>query len=336
MSTLATSAIDASHLGSYNGNASESSQMSTLQDLLQVGFAQRSGSHHYFSPISHSRTPTPIVPTNSTMLHYNNHHASPKLVDSDELRSYEDEMLKYYCSQPIISASNTLDAIMTSNVSAPEAMKIDNKIPDWYIINESYTGPFETEIMSFKEQEKISEVLPIICFDTTKIPFTISDQFSRTIPDSINSPEPLQNFYQLYSNASFTNIPKYQDDSQHFRKAGKDAQQRRQRSPYVTKACTNCRQKHAKCSGKAICKYCMLHNLECIFIDSGKKRGPRTKRGLRTNSIRFEANYISNGSEITFDEISMSFVPSNILQSYALTSSYNNDITFYSDSYSEL
>ncbi|KAF0532975.1 hypothetical protein F8M41_010830 [Gigaspora margarita] len=353
MSTLATSVIDDGYLGSYNGNASESSQKPTLQDLLQVGFVQRSGSYPHFSAFSHSRTLSPTVPTNSTMIHYNNCHANPQLVDSDELRSYKDEMLKYYCSQPIISASNTLDAIMTSNASAPEAIKINSRIPDWFTINESYTNYFETDIMSFKalstlsillilstviliEQEKTSEVLPIICFNTAKIPFTISDQFYRTIPDSINSPEPLQDLYQLYSNVSFTNFPKYQDDSQQFQKAGKDVQRRRQRGPYATMACTNCQQKHAKCSGKTICKYCILHNLECIFIDSGKKRGPRAKRELRTNRRHFEENYISNGSKITFDGISMSFVPSNIIQSYALTPSDNNGITFYSDSNSEL
>ncbi|RIB15979.1 hypothetical protein C2G38_2038951 [Gigaspora rosea] len=271
------------------------------------------------------------MPTNYTMIQYNNHHANPQLVDRNELRFYENEMLKSSYPQPIISTYYTLDA--ESNAFAPEAMKIDSRIPDLFIINESHTGPIESNIASFRAQEKGSEVLPIIYSDITKIPFTISDQFSRTIPDNINLTEPLQNFYQLYSNDSFTNFPKYQDDSQYFRKTGKDVQQRRQRSPYVTKACTNCRQRHTKCSGETICKYCMLRNLECIFIDSGKKRGPRTKYRLRTDSRLFEENYIFNGSEINFDEISMSFVTSNIIQSYALTSSDNSDITSQSDSY---
>ncbi|CAG8839240.1 39032_t:CDS:1, partial [Gigaspora margarita] len=30
--------------------------------------------------------------------------------------------------------------------------------------------------------------------------------------------------------------------------------QRQQRGPYVTKACTNCRQTHAKCTGEAPCE----------------------------------------------------------------------------------
>ncbi|KAF0490037.1 hypothetical protein F8M41_022002 [Gigaspora margarita] len=60
------------------------------------------------------------------------------------------------------------------------------------------------------EQEKGSDMMLIIYFGTTKIPFTVSDQFSRTIPDNINLTEPLQNFYQLYSNVSFTKFPKYQ------------------------------------------------------------------------------------------------------------------------------
>ncbi|CAG8811994.1 40361_t:CDS:1, partial [Gigaspora margarita] len=60
---------------------------------------------------------------------------------------------------------------------------------------------------------------------------------------------------------------------------------------YVTKACTNCQQKHAKCSGKEPCECCALHNLECTFIDSGKKRGPKTNGKLP------EQIYVLNGSE---------------------------------------
>ncbi|KAF0436101.1 hypothetical protein F8M41_004721 [Gigaspora margarita] len=109
MSILVTSIIDARHLGSYNGNALESSQKLTLQNPLQVRFVQQSGSHYYSLSISHSKTPLPIVPTNYTMIQYDNHHASPQLVDRDELRFCENEMLKYSYPQPIISTSETLD-----------------------------------------------------------------------------------------------------------------------------------------------------------------------------------------------------------------------------------
>ncbi|CAG8438900.1 10811_t:CDS:1 [Dentiscutata heterogama] len=78
MSTLATSAIDAGHLDSYNRNASESSRRLTLQDLLQTEPVQRSESR-YASPVGCSRTPSPTEPTSSTMMHYNNCHTSPPL-----------------------------------------------------------------------------------------------------------------------------------------------------------------------------------------------------------------------------------------------------------------
>ncbi|CAG8643738.1 9106_t:CDS:2 [Dentiscutata erythropus] len=78
MSTLATSAIDAGHLSSYNGNVSESSRRLTLQDLLQTEPGQRSESR-YASPVGCSRTPSPTEPTSSTMMHYNNCHTSPPL-----------------------------------------------------------------------------------------------------------------------------------------------------------------------------------------------------------------------------------------------------------------
>ncbi|KAF0447471.1 Zn2-C6 fungal-type DNA-binding domain protein [Gigaspora margarita] len=113
-------------------------------------------------------------------------------------------------------------------------------------------------------------------------------------------------------------------------------QQRRQRGFYVTRACVNCQQKHAKCSGGATCKRCTLRNLECTFIDSGKKRGPKTDGKY---SVRV---YVPNGSENDFDGISMlsSVIPKPV-QGHASTLSLSgcfqqqpvnvDDVTFYSD-----
>ncbi|CAG8573435.1 28268_t:CDS:1 [Dentiscutata erythropus] len=72
-------------------------------------------------------------------------------------------------------------------------------------------------------------------------------------------------------------------------------QERQQRGPYVTKACTNCQKKHAKCTGGAVCKRCTQRNLECTFIDSGKKRGPKK------NDKHSEQVYALNGPENDFD-----------------------------------
>ncbi|KAF0483903.1 nuclear protein [Gigaspora margarita] len=110
----------------------------------------------------------------------------------------------------------------------------------------------------------------------------------------------------------------------------------KQRRHYVTKACTNCRRKHGKCTGKATCKYCAEHNLECIFIDSGKKRGPRKERRQRTEDRPLERNLILNGSEINFDRVFMQFAirPTS---SHTLTSPDNhNYIISYFDSYNGL
>ncbi|CAG8712588.1 14829_t:CDS:2 [Gigaspora margarita] len=64
-------------------------------------------------------------------------------------------------------------------------------------------------------------------------------------------------------------------------------------------ACTNCKEKHAKCSGGATCERCTLRNLECTFIDSGKKRGPKTDG---KHAVQFNA---SNGSENYYDGTSV-------------------------------
>ncbi|CAG8827795.1 41200_t:CDS:1, partial [Gigaspora margarita] len=75
------------------------------------------------------------------------------------------------------------------------------------------------------------------------------------------------------------------------------SRRQQQRGTYVTKACTNCQQKHAKCSGRVTCERCTLRNLECTFIGSSKKRGPKT-------------NIILNGSENDFGGI---FVLSSVI-----------------------
>ncbi|KAF0507674.1 hypothetical protein F8M41_018960 [Gigaspora margarita] len=118
----------------------------------------------------------------------------------------------------------------------------------------------------------------------------------------------------------------------------KQQQQQRRRGFYVTRACTNCQQKHAKCSGSAMCKRCTLRNLECTFIDSGKKRGPKTD-GKYSVQV-----YGPNDSQTDFDRISMlSSVIPNSVQSHASTLSLSgclkqqpvnvDDFTLYSDFY---
>ncbi|CAG8677992.1 9126_t:CDS:1 [Cetraspora pellucida] len=61
-------------------------------------------------------------------------------------------------------------------------------------------------------------------------------------------------------------------------------QLQQRRGPYATKACANCRQKHIRCSGTAPCKHCTLRNIECVFINSGKKRGPKTPSSITPNA----------------------------------------------------
>ncbi|CAG8719502.1 43769_t:CDS:2 [Gigaspora margarita] len=73
---------------------------------------------------------------------------------------------------------------------------------------------------------------------------------------------------------------------------------------YERIACTNCQQKHAKCSGGATCERCILRNLECTFIDSGKKRGPKTN-GKNPGQV-----YVLNSYENDFDR---TFVLSSII-----------------------
>ncbi|CAG8438508.1 185_t:CDS:1 [Scutellospora calospora] len=88
-------------------------------------------------------------------------------------------------------------------------------------------------------------------------------------------------------------------------------QRLRPRGPYTKKACTNCQQRHVKCSGKATCERCTLYKIECTFIES-KKRGPKT-------DSRLLEQVIFNDSEIGFNETTIpSSVNFNAIQSYAL------------------
>ncbi|KAF0532981.1 hypothetical protein F8M41_010836 [Gigaspora margarita] len=122
------------------------------------------------------------------------------------------------------------------------------------------------------------------------------------------------------------------------RQQRRQKQQQQQRGFYVTRACTNCQQKHAKCSGGTMCKRCTLRNLECTFIDSGKKRGPKTD-GKYSVQV-----YVPNSSENDFDGISVlpSVIP-NPVQGHASTLSQSgcpqqqpvifDDVTLYSNFY---
>ncbi|KAF0492717.1 hypothetical protein F8M41_021564 [Gigaspora margarita] len=94
-------------------------------------------------------------------------------------------------------------------------------------------------------------------------------------------------------------------------------QRRERRGFYATKACINCKQKHAKCSGGETCERCRLYNLECSFIDSGKKRGPRT------NGKHSKPVYVLNGPENDFNGTSMlsSIISINDVQDQASTQS---------------
>ncbi|CAG8745298.1 10601_t:CDS:1 [Cetraspora pellucida] len=55
------------------------------------------------------------------------------------------------------------------------------------------------------------------------------------------------------------------------------------RGPYATVACINCQNKHKKCSGAVTCTNFAEKKLECIFINSGKKRGPNSKSKVCTD-----------------------------------------------------
>ncbi|CAG8815403.1 42361_t:CDS:1, partial [Gigaspora margarita] len=90
---------------------------------------------------------------------------------------------------------------------------------------------------------------------------------------------------------------------------------RRRRGPYATKACTNCRKKHLKCSEGVNCTNCLSHNLQCIYDKSIKKRGPRT---FNRSIYVFESNFDETASieqEHTSTEYQLStFIPSSFIE----------------------
>ncbi|CAG8535567.1 25685_t:CDS:2 [Dentiscutata erythropus] len=83
------------------------------------------------------------------------------------------------------------------------------------------------------------------------------------------------------------------------------------------------------------CERCTLRNLECTFIDSGKKRGPKTNGNL------LEQVYVFNGPENDFNGSStLSSVFLNSIQGHALTLSSSpgypdniDEVTLYSNYY---
>ncbi|RIB15970.1 hypothetical protein C2G38_2038944 [Gigaspora rosea] len=90
---------------------------------------------------------------------------------------------------------------------------------------------------------------------------------------------------------------------------------RRRRGPYATKACTNCRKNHLKCSEGVNCTNCVSHNLQCIYDKSIKKRGPRT---VNRSIYIFKSNFDETASieqEHTSAEYQFStFIPSYFIE----------------------
>ncbi|RIB02399.1 hypothetical protein C2G38_2227927 [Gigaspora rosea] len=120
-------------------------------------------------------------------------------------------------------------------------------------------------------------------------------------------------------------------------------QKRQQRGPYTTKACTNCRQKHAKCTGEVPCERCTRLNIVCTFSVSSKKRGP--KKNVKLQELQEEV-YALNNLRNDFDRTLMQFFAiSDAVQGHASILSsptgypqqpYDIDgFTHYSDSYEE-
>ncbi|CAG8589008.1 27929_t:CDS:1, partial [Racocetra persica] len=93
---------------------------------------------------------------------------------------------------------------------------------------------------------------------------------------------------------------------------------RKQRGRYATNACTNCRRKHAKCSGEAICTNCESYRLTCIYVKTGKKR--RSKAANKSANV-FEDNS-SEASNIEQEHSSTQF---NIPIPFNLDNNYNKE-----------
>ncbi|CAG8583420.1 10662_t:CDS:1 [Dentiscutata heterogama] len=61
---------------------------------------------------------------------------------------------------------------------------------------------------------------------------------------------------------------------------------------YVSKACTNCKRQHIKCSLHFPCTNCVKRKFECVFTNSSKRRGrkPKHKRVDVISSIQIQEN----------------------------------------------
>ncbi|CAG8748904.1 35989_t:CDS:1, partial [Racocetra persica] len=44
--------------------------------------------------------------------------------------------------------------------------------------------------------------------------------------------------------------------------------------------------KHKKCSGGRVCAYCCENNLQCVYNENRKKRGPKTQRTNNNRELR--------------------------------------------------
>ncbi|CAG8502863.1 9225_t:CDS:1 [Gigaspora margarita] len=86
------------------------------------------------------------------------------------------------------------------------------------------------------------------------------------------------------------------------------------RGPYATKACTNCRKKHLKCSEGVICANCASHNLQCIYVKSNKKRGPRT---VNRSIYVLESNF-DEAASIEQEHISTEYQFNTLIPSYII------------------
>ncbi|CAG8613128.1 20862_t:CDS:1 [Cetraspora pellucida] len=92
------------------------------------------------------------------------------------------------------------------------------------------------------------------------------------------------------------------------------------RGSYAPIACTNCKRKHAKCSGEVPCMPCKEKNLKCWF-KPGKKRGPKERPINKFNGAQFTEQY-NNKSEFCATECSIDFLANNL----TLIHPYNNNV----------
>ncbi|CAG8641394.1 28206_t:CDS:1 [Dentiscutata erythropus] len=81
----------------------------------------------------------------------------------------------------------------------------------------------------------------------------------------------------------------------------------RRRGSYATKACTNCRKKHIKCSEGVTCTYCASHSLQCTYAKSFKKRGPKAENRAANGfenyfyeAINTEQDHVLTSNEFQF------------------------------------